>query len=400
MGLADRVTARSRESRRADPVSMEEFGYLLGQGRGNTVRTKAGTTVGPHRALGLTAWYSGCRFIAEGIAGLPVHTYRDTPAGRQRQPNPPWMVQPDVEQTWFGLIEATLMSLLNKGNGLAFKLRSPVGQVVGLRELHVDRTTPGQAPDGTKRWRVDNLDREFTTRDILHIPGLAYDGRFGLNPIQVLADALGLAVATNDYASRFFSNGTNLGGVISVQEAMTEQEAQDLRQEWEAFHQGLLNAHTTGVLSKGATYARMALNATESQLLESRVFGIQEVSRALRLPPHKLYELSRATFSNIEHQSIEAVTDGLQPWCERLEAWINADPDLMPAGSFMEFQIEGRLRGDTKARYDAYRAAVGRPWMTPNEARRLDNRPPLDGGDELLLPLNMTDPGGDPMEAA
>lgn len=403
MKLADRIRARAATRRAADPVTMEEFGYLLGQGRGNSFKTKAGTTVGPRRALGITAWYSGVRFIAEGIAALPVHTYQDDPAGRIRRSDPSWLAKPDTEQTWFGLVEFCMMSLLHKGNSCSFKLRNQVGQVVGLREMHPDLTTIGQAPDGSKRFRYADIDRDFTVRDVLHIPGLAYDGRVGMNPIQVLAEPLGTVAATNDYAARFFSNGTHVGGVISVQEMMTSDEALELKQEWDRFHQGLLAAHQTGVLSKGAVYNRVSLNAEETQLLESRQFGIAEVARMLRLPPHKLYDLTRATFSNIEHQSIEAVTDGLQPWCERLEAWINDDPDLMPAPvsvqgkrSFIEFQLEGRLRGDTQTRYAAYTSAVGRPWRTPNEVRRLENLPPMDGGDELLMPLNMTNPGGDP----
>lgn len=109
----------------------------------------------------------------------------------------------------------------------------------------------------------------------------------------------------------------------------------------------------------------------------------------LRIPPHKLYDLTRATFSNIEHQAIEAVTDSIQPWVERIEAWMNADPHLLPTGNFIEFNLEGRLRGDTTSRYAAYTASVGAPWQTPNEARKRENMAPIDGGDELLTPLNM-----------
>lgn len=109
----------------------------------------------------------------------------------------------------------------------------------------------------------------------------------------------------------------------------------------------------------------------------------------LRIPPHKLYDLSRSTNNNIEHQSIEAVTDGLQPWVERIEAWVNFDEDLMAAGNFIEFEMEGRLRGDTATRYDAYAKAVGRPWLRGNEVRRLENLPPLPELEDVLSPLNM-----------
>lgn len=411
VSLVDRVAARVNAPRaevlhRSDPVTMEEFGYLLGRGNGTQVRTKAGVTVGPRRALGITAWYSGVRYIAESCASLPVHTYRDRGGVRSERADPPWLRKPDVEQPWFGLVEFWLMSLLHKGNAFAFKIRNPVGQVVGLRELHPDRVTTGIAPDGTKRFLVDDNERPYTTRDVLHIPGLSWDGRFGLNPIQYGADALGAVAATDDYAARFFASGAHVGGLVTFKDHLTTAQAEAKRAEWDRFHQGLLNAHQTAVLTGGAEYKPLALNAAETQLIESRQWGVTEMSRLLRLPPHKLYELSRSTNNNIEHQSIEATTDGIQPWAERIEAHVNFDPDLTPPNNFIEFSLEGRLRGDTTSRFDAYAKAVGRPWMTPNEARALENRPAMPGGEELLMPLNMgqgaafgtddTGLGGDP----
>ena len=393
MGLLDRISARTAAPaevvRAADPVTLEEFGYLLGQGRGDSLRTKAGTVIGPKRALGIAAWYSGVRYLSETVAALPVRTFRDVNGERSRRNDPAWVKRPDIELPWFALVEFAMMSLLHKGNSYSFKIRNVMDQVVGLRELHPDRVTVGVAPDGRKRFLVDNHEHVYTTREILHIPGLAYDGRIGLNPISISADVLGGVAASDDYSGRFFGQGTHMGGVISVKEPMTMAQAKDLRTEWETFHAGLTNAHRTGVLSMGSTYSPLALNAKDTQLIESRQYGVTEISRLLRLPPHKLYDLTRSTNNNIEHQSIEAITDGIQPWVERIEAFVNYDPDLLPAGNFIEFALEGRLRGDTQTRYAAYSSAVGAPWMVPNEARRLENLPPVDGGDELLSPLNM-----------
>jgi HK97 family phage portal protein len=388
--LIDRVRrpAPKTSTVRADPVTLEEFGYLLSGQQG--ARSEAGVNVTESRIMGVAAWYSGVRYITETIAGLPVHTYRDRPDGtRERRADPPWMLQPDGEQTWFGLVEHWLMSLLHRGNGYSFKLRNPAGMVVGLRELHPDRLTHGIAPDNSKRFMIDRDERVWTRRDVLHIPALAFDGRFGLNPIRANAPSLGGVVAADSYAQRFFGQGTHVGGIINIPEALTPDEASTMRAEWERFHTGLREAHQTGVLSGGATYQPLALNAEDAQLLESRTFGINEIARILRLPPHKLYELSRATFSNIEHQAIEAITDGILPWVNRLEEYINADPDLLPPGNYIEFSLEGLLRGDTAARFAAYQQAVGMPWMSVNEARRLENRPPVDGGDEVAKPLNM-----------
>ena len=392
MALLDRIAAVGQgiEVHRADPVTMEEFGYLLGRGSGSSFTSKSGTVVGPRRALGITAWYSGARFLSESVAGLPWHHYmRIGDDERERRAAFPWMASPDPEQTWYGIVEHWMMSLLHKGNAYAFTVRNNVGQVVGLRELFPDRITVGVAPDGRKRFLIDRDETIYTTREVLHIPGLAYDGRIGLNPIQTFSDALGAVAAADDYSGRWFSGGTHVGGMISVPQELTKDEAIRLRAEWDVFHNGLTNAHKTGVLSKGATYQRISLSADDAQMLESRQFGVAEVSRMLRIPPHKLYDLSRATFSNIEHQAIEAVTDSTRPWVIRIEAAINADGDLVPAQHFIEGVLEGMLRGDSAARAAFYTAAINAGWMTPGTAARKENLASPPELDYYLRPLNM-----------
>ena len=159
---------------------------------------------------------------------------------------------------------------------------------------------------------------------------------------------------------------------------LTQDQATDLTDQWAKFHRGMAHAHELGVLGNGAEYRTVGLNPEQTQLLETRQFEVTEIARLLRIPPHKLYDLTRATFSNIEHQSIEAVVDSIRPWVVRIEAHVNNDPDLLPGrGQFVEFELEGLLRGDTATRYAAYSSAVGRPWMLGNEARRLENMAPL-----------------------
>ena len=331
MALLDRIAAVTApvsraEVVRADPVTIEEFGYMLANGVGSGVKSKAGVTIGPTRALGLTAWHSGCRYLCESIAGLPWQHFQKTGDDeRERRAPFPWLAKPDIEQSWYGLVEHWMMSLLHKGNGYAFKIRNGAGQVVGLRELFPDRITVGVAPDGRKRFLVDRDETVYTTREILHIPGLAYDGRIGLNPIKTFADALGTIAAADDFAGRWFGNGTHVGGIISLPEPLTLEQVMERRAEWDMFHAGLANAHMTGVLSGGASYNRISLSAEDAQLLESRSFGVTEVARMLRIPPHKLYDLTRSTNNNIEHQAIEAVTDSVRPWAQRIESAINAD---------------------------------------------------------------------------
>lgn len=392
MALLDRIATATQPqvSRAADPVSLEEFGKVLGSSRGFTVATKSGARVGAKRALGITAWYSGVRYLSESVAGLPWHVYaRLADDERSRRAAPSWLATPDAEQTWFGFVEHQMMSLLHAGNGYAFKVRNPIGQVVGLREIFPDRVTAGIGPDGRKYFMVDRSERVYTSREVFHVPGLAYEGRFGLNPIHTFAEALGSVAAADDYSASWFGNSTHMGGLISVPQEMTTDEAARLRSEWDAFHSGLLNAHKTGVLSKGATYSRITLSAADTQLLESRQYGVTEVARMLRIPPHKLYDLTRATFSNIEHQAIEAVVDSVRPWVVRIEAAVNSDPDLVLPGQYLEANLEGLLRGDSAARAAFYTAGVTGGWMSPGTAARRENLPSPVELDYYTRPLNM-----------
>lgn len=393
MAFIDRVTRLAtarRDVTRADPVTLEEFGYLLGRGRGGGM-TKAGISVGPTRALGVSAWYRGVRYLTETVASLPVHAFRDTAGVRSRRADPPWLSRPDTELPWFGLIEHWMMSLLHRGNAYAFKVRNTVGQVVGLRAVHPDRVKVGQASDGTKVFMIDGRDDiGYTAREILHIPGLSYNGVVGLDPLSVMAEALGRAAAADQYASQSFGQGSHLQAYLSLPQDLTTAQADRLKAQWERFHKGVSNSHEFGVLGNGAEYKTISLTPEQQQLLETRKFEVTEMARFLGVVPHKLYDLERATFSNIEHQAIEAVVDGIRPWCERFEAWINFDRTLQPDGNFLEWDLEGMLRGDSAARAGFYAAGINAGWLTPAAAARRENEPSPPELDYYVRPLNMT----------
>ena len=166
----------------------------------------------------------------------------------------------------------------------------------------------------------------------------------GLDPINLHRSALGVAAAADEFAGQFFNQGDHTRAYIAVPQTLTEEQANETKRQWERFHRGMANAHELGVLGNGAEYRTVGLDPEQTQLLETRRFEVTEVARLLRIPPHKLYDLERATFSNIEHQSIEAVVDSIRPWVVRIEAHINFDPDLLPGrGQFIEFELEGLL---------------------------------------------------------
>lgn len=386
MALIDRISER-REAVRADPVSLEEFGYLL-DGQGVT-RTSTGVSMSATRALGIPGWYSGCRYLTEAVSFLPVHTLRDTPSGRSRRADPQWLRKPDVDTVWESLVEHWLMSMLHRGNAYAFKVRNEVGQVVGLRGIHPDRVRGGVA-EGRKVFRIDNReDVAFTTREILHIPGMSIDGVWGIDPIRYLANSLGIAAAGDQYAGSWFGGSDKIKQYVSMKDGMTQEQATATLDLVKRFHKGLSNAHEIGLLSGGAELKTVQLDPTQVQLLESRKFTVTEMCRLLRIPPHKLYDLERATFSNIEHQSIDAVMDSVRPWVERIETWVNADPDLLPPRNKIETQLEGLLRGDTKSRYESYNLGIQAGWLSPQRAAQLEDQDAPEELNYYLRPLNM-----------
>ena len=389
MALADRVSSRAagRHIERADPVSMEEFGYLLA-GQQGTVN-KSGVAVNSRRAMSIPAFKRGTQYLAEQVSGLPTHTYRDRPEGRERRADPAWLKRPDVETPWLTLVEHWVMSMTHRGNGYAFKVRNLAGQVVGLRGIHPDRIRHGIASDGTKVFRVDGRDDiGFTTREILHIPGLSLDGVWGIDVITYMAQAIGTAAAAEQFAASSFGQGSHLQAYLSFKEPLTPEQAETTKVQWERFHRGMANANEFGVLGNGAEYKTVSLTPEQQQLLETRGFEVTEMARIIGVPPHKLYDLSRATFSNIEHQAIEAVTDSIMPWVRRIEAYVNFDPHLLPPGNFIEMDPAGLLRGDAASEAASLQAAINGGWMTPKRAAQIKNLPAPDVLDFYQRPLN------------
>ena len=390
MGLAERVSARVADRqivRSADPVTMEEFGVLLSGQQGAV--NKSGVSVTARRAMSIPAWKRGTQYLAEQVSGLPTHTYRDRPDGRERRSDPMWLRRPDMETPWLTLVEHWVMSMTHRGDAFAWKKRNDLGQVIGLRGVHPDRVKRGLALDGSKVFQIDGrTDVGFTTREILHIPGLSLDGVWGIDVISYMAQAIGTSAAAEEFAASSFGQGNHLQAYLSLPQALTDEEAERTKAQWEKFHKGMANANEFGVLGNGAEYRTVSLTPEQQQLLETRAFEVTEMARIIGVPPHKLYDLSRATFSNIEHQAIEAVTDSIMPWVRRIEAYVNFDPHLLPVGNFIEMDPAGLLRGDAASEAASLAAAINGGWMTPQRAAQIKNLPAPDALNFYQRPLN------------
>lgn len=228
--------------------------------------------------------------------------------------------------------------------------------------------------------------------DVLHIPGLGFDGLVGYSPIAMAKNAIGLAIAAEEYGSKFYANGATPSGILEY--PGTVKEPDKVRESWNAGFGGSSNAHKIAVLEEGMKYTPISISPNEAQFLETRKFQINEIARIFRVPPHMVGDLEKSSFSNIEQQSLEFVKYTLEPWLVRWEQAMQRSliPQDDKSKYFIKFNVDGLLRGDYQSRMQGYATARQNGWMSANDIRELENLdriPAEDGGDLYLINGNM-----------
>jgi HK97 family phage portal protein len=371
--------------------------------------TLSGARVSGDSALRLTAVYACVRNVSEDIAQLPFRLYRPKVGGGKTKVTDHWLyrlfaLRPNRWQTPFVWRETLLAHLLLRGNAYCQIIANPLGEIVELIPIHPDRVQIELVGD-SYRYRIAQRDGSqlvFRRDEIWHIRALGMDQYFGLNPIEMQASMLGVAMSAQDYASRFFANDAKpSGGWIEFPGKFADLTAKKtFRDAWQE-QQGKRNAGKVAVLEQGMKYHEVGINNKDSQFIESRAMSVTEIARMFRVPPHKIADMSAATYSNIEQQSLEYATDTLSPWCERLESSIETDligDDGM--GLEVEFDLRHLMRGDSAGRTAYYAGGINGGWLTRNEVRSEEGLDPLPGLDEPLQPLNMVEAGESPEEIA
>ena len=229
-------------------------------------------------------------------------------------------------------------------------------------------------------------------QDILHIPGLGFDGIIGYSPIALEKNAIGLGIASEEYGSKFFSNGARPSGILTHPNTVKNPKA--VRESWNSAYGGSSNSNRVAILEEGMTFTPLSIPNNEAQFLETRKFQVDEICRIFRVPPHLVGNLEHATFSNIEHQSIDFAVHTIRPWLVRIEQSMNRAlfTDQEKGRFYVQFNIDGLMRGDYKSRMEGYAIARQNGWMSANDIRALENQNPIpaeDGGDALLVNGNM-----------
>lgn len=369
----------------------------------------SGVAVTPETSMRSAAVLACVRVLAETVAGLPLIVYRRGKNGRERDTSLPLFnlltSRPNRYQTAFEFREMLMAHCLLRGNGYAQKVYDGAGRLVELVPLNPTKVEPRLNPDGSLSYRVKtDLFGEVSLQssDVFHIKGLATDGIIGVSPITYAREAVGLSIATEDFGARVFSNDAKPGGILEHPGKLSDEAHKRIKDSWQAAHSGLKNAHKVAVLEEGMKWQRIGISNSDSQFIEARKFQIEEIARIFRVPPHLIGHLERATFANIEHQSLEFVQHTMLPWLRRWEQAISARlmTEKESAVYYSEFLVDGLLRGDIQSRYSAY--AVGRQWgwLSADDVRRLENMEPLpeDAGKDYLVPLNMVAAGSAPAQ--
>ena len=402
MGIKSLFGFGQARDKPVDKAADAGYSFLFG-------RTTSGKPVNERTAMQTTAVYACVRILAEAVASLPLHVYEYQDDGCKKlvHDHPLYYLlhdEPNPEMTSFVFRETLMSHLLIWGNAYAQIIRDGAGRVLGLYPLLPDKMDVQRDDRGNiyyvySRNSDENPmfkeygDIRLKAEDVLHIPGLGFDGLIGYSPIAMAKNAVGMTLACEEYGASFFANGANPGGVLEHPGVLKD--PSKVRESWNSVYRGVNNAHKIAVLEEGMKYQQIGIPPEEAQFLETRKFQINEIARLYRIPPHMVGDLDKSSFSNIEQQSLEFVKYTLDPWVIRWEQSLQRSL-LLPGEKgkyFIKLNVDGLLRGDYQSRMNGY--AVGRQngWFSANDIREMENMNPIpdeQGGNLYLINGAMT----------
>ncbi len=402
MGIKSLFGFGQARDKPVDKAADAGYSFLFG-------RTTSGKPVNERTAMQTTAVYACVRILAEAVASLPLHVYEYQDDGGKKlgHDHPLYYLlhdEPNPEMTSFVFRETLMSHLLIWGNAYAQIIRDGAGRVLGLYPLLPDKMEVQRDDKGNIYYVYSRNSDENPTfkeygniklkaEDVLHIPGLGFDGLIGYSPIAMAKNAVGMTLACEEYGASFFANGANPGGVLEHPGVLKD--PSKVRESWNSVYRGVSNAHKIAVLEEGMKYQQIGIPPEEAQFLETRKFQINEIARLYRIPPHMVGDLDKSSFSNIEQQSLEFVKYTLDPWVIRWEQSLQRSL-LLPGEKgkyFIKLNVDGLLRGDYQSRMNGY--AVGRQngWFSANDIREMENMNPIpdeEGGNLYLINGAMT----------
>lgn len=359
--------------------------------------TFSGKNVNEVTALGMAAVWRAVQVTCNVPAALPFHAYRQDGSARVKATGhgARLLDDPHPDMTPFELWQTVYVHRRLWGNAYVRKLRNQLGQVQELWPIHPGRVKVGRESEaGRKVYAIDGGKEVLSDNEILHLPGLGYDGVCGVSPIRAARQSIGLGMAAEEYGARLFGSGSLATGILQTEQRLTQTQADQLSQRWKEKRTGLSSAHGTVVLDKGAKFHQLTIPPGDAQFLESRRFQVVEVCRWFGLPPFLMFETEKSTSwgTGLEQQALGWVKFDLGPDLTAVEQRVTKHV-LRPTPVYARYALEGLLRGDSKARADFYRAMWNLGALSTNEIRAYEEQPPVEGGDVRYRPLNMGELG-------
>lgn len=389
MGLLSRLFGR-----KSNPEIIDTPEKLLALLQGGAAG--AGVSVNTTRAMQYAAYASCVRVIAESVGMLPLFLYKQNGEQRVKARDHKLYrilnVKPNDYMTARQFWTMAGAHLAARGNFYALK-NIVNGQVAELLPLPLGSVTPKLREDWTKVYQVtlNGKPAVLSDREVMHIHVFSLDGISGLDPISYMRETLGEGIASDQQAGKQFANGAKLSGVLSTDGVLSDEAYKRIRESWDATYSGAVNAYKVAILEGGLKFSPITMTNEQAQFLELRKYKRSEIAGLFRVPPHKIGDLDRATFSNIEHQAQEFVTDCLMPYLTGIEAAVQVSllPEREQDDHFVKFNVNALLRGDMAARAKFYHSLIQDGAISPNEIRELEDWNPREGGDIYLTPLNM-----------
>lgn len=403
MGLASNI-ARGMGARisrtndtTVDALNWGDWGY--------GVPTASGVMVSQASAMQVSAVFACVSILSYDLAKLGASIFTGSRQGRRQKatkhPLYSLLKQPAPWLTWFEFCGMMQSAVLLRGNGYAVILRDPRGKPCALVPINPDRVALWEAPTGDLFYMVTrsglhemavlrNQPLLIASEDIFHLKALTMNGLLGLSPISMAREAIGLAIAQEQLASRWAGNSAKPSGVLQTEQKLTAEAAKRLQDDWKTMNSGLYNAGKTAILEQGLKWQPLSMTMQDMEFIASRQFQLQEIARIFRVPPHMLGETqTRGAGGSITQMAQEYLNYSLSTWIEMWEQRIPFTFDVDTDDMFIEFDVDRLLRADISTRYAAHRIALGGTgWMAPNEVRKIEGMDDTEGGDTVFRPVN------------
>jgi HK97 family phage portal protein len=369
------------------------FQTIWGSGDFVDIQSLSGTVVNADTAMEVNAVFSAVSLISDTIATLPIDAYIRSQGSRYAlRPRPAWVTKPDVDTTKEAFYGACIVSLLLEGNIFIRKFRNRRGEIVNMTVLNPVDVDIKRNGLGRVMFNVKGEEKALSSDEIIFIPDVVRPGSIrGISRVEALKENFGLAVALENYASKFFGSGTHTSGVLEVPGNLTAEQAKMMQEAFDSRHKGWGRAHKTAIISGGAQYKPTNVPNDQAQFLDSRRMAVEDVARAFNVPPHLLGLPGTNTYASVEQNNIAFVTHTLRPIAQKLEGALTAvlSEETGQEAAFVKFSLDGLLRADINSRTEAYTKGLNSGYYKINDIRRFEDLEPIDDptADTVRVPL-------------